>query len=161
MLHLLRSATAGLVASAALTAAPVLEPPAAEARTVDAMTRTYESAVLRQLNRRRAAHGLRALRMSSCIDRYAESRSRRMAVEDRLVHFGGLRRAFSTCGGSMVGEVIARGRSFADAAVLARAWMRSPSHRDVILTGRFRHAGVGAWRDGDGTVYVSVVLRAP
>ncbi|HVK28552.1 MAG TPA: CAP domain-containing protein [Nocardioides sp.] len=158
---LLRSAVAGLTASAALAAAPSAPVPAAHAQGVTAMTSTYETAVLRQINRKRTARGLRALRMSSCIDRFAESRSRRMAVYDELVHYGGLRGAFDDCGGSMVGEVIARGRGFTLASVLVRAWMRSPRHRDVILKGRFRTAGVGAWRDRDGTVYVSVVLRAP
>lgn len=171
MSTLLRSAVAGLMASAALTASPgaplpaaeaqAAEAQAAEAQAVRAMTRTYEAAVLRQINARRTARGLRALRTSSCIEPFAESRSRRMAVNDELVHYSGLRRAFRACGGSMVGEVIARGRGFAVASVLVRAWMRSPSHRDVILQRGFRQAGVGAWRDGDGTVYVSVVFRAP
>lgn len=160
MSTLLRSAVAGLTASAALTASPATPLPAAQAQSVTAMSSTYETAVLRQINRKRTARGLRALRMSPCVDAFAESRSRRLAVYDQLVHYNGLRRVFTSCGGSMVGEVIARGRGFTLATVLVRAWMRSPSHRDVILKGRFRHAGVGAWRDRDGTVYVSVVLRA-
>lgn len=161
MSTLLRPAVAGLMASAALTASPAPPLPAAQAQSVTAMSSTYEAAVLRQVNARRTARGLHALRPSSCIEPFAESRSRRMAVEDELVHYSGLRRAFSACGGSMVGEVIARGRGFALASVLARAWMQSPSHREVILKHRFRQAAVGAWRDRDGTVYVSVVLRAP
>lgn len=158
---LLRSAVAGLTASAALTAAPPVPPPAAQAQAVTAMSAAYESAVLRQINRKRTARGLRALRTGPCVDRYAESRSRRLAVNDELVHYPGLRRAFSTCGGSTVGEVVARGRGFAQASIVVRAWMRSPSHHDVLLLPRFRSAGVGAWRDRDGTVFVSVVLRAP
>lgn len=157
----LRSALAGLLASAALTASPAAPLPAAQAQSATAMTATYEAAVLRQINARRTARGLRALRMSSCVDRFAESRSRRMAVNDEMVHYPGLRRMFSSCGGSTVGEVVARGRGFALASIVVRAWMRSPSHRDVLLLPRFRSAGVGAWRDGDGTVYVSVVFRAP
>lgn len=158
---LLRSAVAGLTASAALTAAPAVPQPAAQAQAVTAMSATYEAAVLRQINRKRTARGLRALRMSPCIDRHAESRSRRMAVNDELVHYPGLRRAFSSCGGSTVGEVIGRGRGFARASIVVRAWMRSPGHHDVLLLPRFRSAGVGAWRDRDGTVFVSVVFRAP
>ena len=161
MSTLLRSALAGLLASAALTASPAAPTPAAQAQSVTAMTSTYEAAVLRQINLRRTNRGLRALRVSTCVDRFAESRARRLAVYDELVHYSGLRSVFADCGGSMVGEVIARGRGFALASVLVRAWMQSPSHRDVILKGRFRQAGVGAWRDADGTVYVSVVLRAP
>lgn len=158
---LLRSVVAGLMASAALTAAPALPQPAAQAQSVTRMSAAYESAVLRQINARRTARGLRALRMGSCVDAFAESRSRRMAVNDELVHYSGLRRAFSTCGGSTVGEVIARGRGFAQASIVVRAWMRSPRHHDVLLLPRFRSAGVGAWRDHDGTVFVSVVFRAP
>lgn len=158
---LLRSAVAGLMAAAALTAAPNVPQPVAQAQSVTAMSASYESAVLRHINRKRLARGLHALRMGSCIDRYAESRARRMAVNDELVHYGGLRQAFDACGGSTVGEVIARGRGFAEASIVVRAWMRSPSHHDVLLLPRFRSAGVGAWRDGDGTVFVSVVFRAP
>lgn len=161
MSKILRSAAAGLLTTAAFTAATAVEQPSASAQSVSAMPASYEWSVLRQINLRRTARGLRPLRAGSCVDGYAESRSRRMAVNDVLVHLGGLRRALSTCDATMVGEVIGRGRGFRDPARIVRSWMASPSHRDALLTKRFRQAGVGAWRDGDGTVYVSVVFRAP
>ncbi|KRB76449.1 hypothetical protein ASE01_15920 [Nocardioides sp. Root190] len=161
MSTLLRSAAAGLIATTALTASTTVQQPPAAAQSVSAMPASYESAVLRQINLRRTARGLRPLRAGGCVDRYAESRSRRMAVNDVLVHLGGLRNALSGCDATMVGEVIGRGRGFRDASRIVRSWMGSGSHRDVLLTKRFRNAGVGAWRDNDGTVYVSVVFRAP
>ncbi|TWG92625.1 Cysteine-rich secretory protein family protein [Nocardioides sp. J9] len=161
MTRFLRSAAVGLMASAALVAAPDAAPPAAEARTVVAKSNTYERNVMRHINKRRANNGMRGVKASACVDRYAESRARRMANENRMVHYPGLRRVFTGCGGRLVGEIIARGRGFNKAAVVVRAWMHSRSHRDVILTRKFRQAGVGAWRDGSGTVFVSVVFRAP
>ncbi len=161
MSKLLRSVAAGLVASAALTASTTAQSPPASAQSVSSMPSSYESRVLRLINHQRALRDIRSLRGGRCIDNYAESRARRMAVNDELVHYGGLRSVLSTCGGSSVGEIVARGRGYSDAAKVVRAWMRSPDHRELVLLKRFRHAGVGAFRDGDGYVYVSVVFRAP
>lgn len=161
MRTLLRSVAAGLVASAALTASTTTQPPTATAQSVSSMPSTYESRVLRLLNHQRALRDIRSLRGSRCVDNYAESRARRLAVNDDLVHYGGLRNVLGSCGGSSVGEIVARGRGYADAAKVVRAWMRSPDHRQVVLLKRFRQAGVGAYRSGDGTVYVSVIFRAP
>ncbi|MEV5000364.1 CAP domain-containing protein [Nocardioides sp. LML1-1-1.1] len=161
MSRTLRSATAGLLTAAALVAAPTpVTTPPAQAQTVAAVSASYERAVLRQVNRMRLLRGIPALRTSRCVDRFAESRSRRMATYDAFRHLSGLRQVFARCGGRMVGENIAKGRRMPALRAVA-GWMHSPSHRSLMLDGRFRQAGVGAWRDRDGTVYLSLVVRAP
>lgn len=161
MSRTLRSATAGLLTAAALVAAPTpVTTPAAQAQAVAPASGAYERAVLRQVNRMRLQRGIPALRPSRCVDRFAESRSRRMATYDAFRHLSGLRQVFARCGGRMVGENIAKGRRMTALRAVA-GWMHSPSHRSLMLDGRFRQAGVGAWRDRDGTVYLSLVVRAP
>lgn len=130
-------------------------------RGVRAMGESYESAVLHALERRRERRGLRGVVPSACVDVLAEARSRRMAVRDEMVHYPGLRKVFGRCGGARVGEIIARGRGFRDPAVVVRAWMESPSHREVIVRPSYRQVAVGAWRDEQGRVFVSVIFRAP
>lgn len=161
MSKLLRSVAAGLVASAVLSVSTSAQAPSATAQSASSMPSTYESRVLRLLSHQRALRDIRALRGSRCVDNYAEVRARRLAVNDELAHYGGLRQVLSSCGGSSVGEIVARGNGYSDAATVVRAWMRSPSHRELVLLKRFRQAGVGAYRDADGTVYVSVIFRAP
>ncbi|GAA3549318.1 CAP domain-containing protein [Nocardioides daeguensis] len=130
-------------------------------RGLRAMGESYESAVLQALERRRERRGLRGLVPSACVDALAEARSRRMAVRDEMVHYPGLSKVFGRCGGARVGEIIARGRGFRDPAVVVRAWMESPTHHEVIVRPSYRQAAVGAWRDEHGTVFVSVIFRAP
>lgn len=154
-----RSALALITTSTALVAAATGPAPPAQAQGVSPMSGGYESAVLSRIERRRHRHGLRDVDPSGCVDRFAERRSNRMGVRDEMVHYGRLGRVLRRCGGGVVGEIIARGRGYGDPAALVRAWMRSPSHRAVILDGRFAYATVGAWRDGDGEVFVSVVFR--
>lgn len=161
----IRPATAGLVVSAVLAAAPTpatsVAPAVEAARSprVSAVNTAYEGAVLREVNRVRARRGLPALRASSCLDAFAESRARRLAGDRALVHFG-LGRVFDRCGGSILGENLARGRRLSAARVVD-AWLRSPGHRANVLRTGFRGAAVGAWRASDGTIYVSMVYRAP
>lgn len=172
MKNLMCSASAGMLASAVLAAGAtgttsttmatattsVAAKPAAALR-VTAVAGEYERAVLRQVNRARARHDLPALRASSCLDVYAEARARRLAVDRELVHHG-LGSVFDACGGSMMGENLARGRRFTPYRVVY-AWLHSPGHRANVLRPGFRHAAVGAWRASDGSVYVSMLYRAP
>ncbi|TNM38376.1 CAP domain-containing protein [Nocardioides albidus] len=160
MRRVARSALAAAAATAALTATAAHAPPA-HAQEVTPMDDGYEDAVLQTINQRRAHRGLRLLRTSSCVDPVAERRSRRMGVNDEMRHYDGLRRVLRRCGGSRVGEIIARGPGFSDPRAVVRAWMHSPSHRALIEQRGFRAAAVGAWRDAGGEVFVSVVFRSP
>ena len=149
------------VASSLVVAGPEGAASAAPDRAVRAMGEAYETAVLQAIERRRERRGLSGLTASACVDELAEARSRRMAERDEMVHYPGLGKVLDRCGGRRAGEIIARGKGFRDPGVVVRAWMDSPSHHEVIVRPSYRQAAVGAWRDDDGTVFVSVVLRAP
>jgi uncharacterized protein YkwD len=127
---------------------------AATARASTAATPT-EKRVLALVNHVRATHGLARLRIVSSLERASRAHSREMVGRDyfshssysgtsfstRLIRFG-----FSPAGyrSWAVGEDIAYGSgSRGTAAAIFRAWMRSPSHRAVILTARYRSVGVG------------------
>ncbi|MFI7386496.1 CAP domain-containing protein [Streptomyces sp. NPDC049813] len=103
--------------------------------------------VVAAVNAERAAAGCHPVRLRSPLNRAAQAHSAEMADSGRLVHAGrdgsspmermraaGYRPAYA-------GEAIADGVGSAGSVV--RLWMDSPSHRELILTCRFTHAGVG------------------
>jgi uncharacterized protein YkwD len=110
-----------------------------------------ERTVVRAVNRARARYGLARLRAVRSLSRAADHHSWEMLAANYFAHV-------SSNGGSMgrrvrrfaryrhVGEVLARtrrcGRRSARRAV--RMWLRSPAHRGVLLSRRYRRIGVGA-----------------
>ena len=108
---------------------------------------TYEAKVELYVNQRRAAHGLRPLRFSSCADMTAELWAERVASTGDLVHqsSGAI---IGACHVSYAGETLGRG-GFGPRTLL-RAWMRSPLHRAVVLSPLAKRIGVGSYRDGSG-----------
>jgi uncharacterized protein YkwD len=107
------------------------------------------------VNRRRAAHGLAALRGNRKLRRAAEGHSTSMVRHDYFSHssrgggsfVGRIRRTGYLSGADWwsVGEVIAigRGRRGSPRGIV-RSWMQSPGHRALLLSSRFRQMGVGA-----------------
>jgi uncharacterized protein YkwD len=150
-----RSLTAALAASC--FAATLFAAPAAAAgcrgagRTPSgASAGTLRSALLCVVNRRRAEHGLRALRPDRRIRAAAQRHARDMARRGYFAHqrAGGpdltarLRRAGWS--GRAWGEAIAYGCGAAGSPrATVRRWMHSPPHRAILLSGRYRRAGVG------------------
>ncbi|GAA2324459.1 CAP domain-containing protein [Streptomyces kunmingensis] len=119
--------------------------------------------VVADVNERRAEAGCRPVRLRSSLNRAARAHSADMARSGRLEHTGsdgsdplqrmraaGYRPAYA-------GEAIADGADTASAVVTL--WMDSPSHRDLILTCRFTHAGVGM-ADGSGGPWWTLDLAA-
>jgi uncharacterized protein YkwD len=118
------------------------------------MTRA-EKQVLALVNHTRATHGLAKLKTVRSLERASRAHSRQMASHNyfshnslggtsfaaRLIGFG---YTTSGCTRWTVGEDIAFGcRSSGTPKAIFNAWMHSPPHRAVILTKRFRDAGVG------------------
>jgi uncharacterized protein YkwD len=101
------------------------------------------------LNRERAQHGLRPLRLSKRLGRASLRHSRNMVRKHFFQHgnfvarilnarYVTRRQAWS------LGENIAWGTgSLATPAQTVRAWMHSPGHRANILNRRFRDIGIG------------------
>jgi len=127
--------------------------------------------VLCLVNRRRVRHGVRPLRADGRLARAARRHARDMARRRYFAHqrSGGpsLRARTRRAGfrGRATGETIAWGcgqRGTPRATV--RAWMASPGHRAVLLSGRYGRAGAGIAgrapiRCGRGKTYVLDVGR--
>lgn len=107
----------------------------------------YEKRVQRQVNLRRANHGLRRLRLSTCPDQTAERWSRYLAMNDEFFHQS-MSDVLSTCNASYAGETLGRGSM--TPRRLVRMWMESPAHRAILLSSKSRRIGVGATPDAYG-----------
>lgn len=116
---------------------------------------TYETAVLKYTNANRTNHDLHSLKVSTCVDRYAERQARRMRDAHKLYHQK-LSPIMTNCGLKSAGENIAYGYSSGRSVV--NAWMHSTGHRANILRPSYRLMGVGAVRDSHGVWWVSQIF---
>jgi uncharacterized protein YkwD len=112
------------------------------------------TAVLCLLNARRAAHGLRPLRLDARLARAARTHSSDMVAHRYFAHDSrngaGFAARISHTGWTrhrrswMVGENIAWGQgAAATPAAIVSSWMHSAGHRANILNPRFRAIGIG------------------
>jgi uncharacterized protein YkwD len=126
---------------------PVPTPPPVYAFAAQAKA---ETAIVREINRVRRAHHLRAVRLTRPLARAARRHSVEMLQHDTLSHssFDG-----STFSSRMqragkhrqYGETLAwapRG-SGASGKMVVRLWMNSAHHRAVLMNGALRRVGVG------------------
>ena len=144
-----RTLVLGLLGALALVAVPLTQVAHASASA------TYEKAVYANTDAQRVKHDRVKLRLSRCLDDFAERQARRMAEQQRLYHQN-LGPILRKCNLRMVGENVAYGYPTGKAAV--NAWMRSPGHRANLLEKSFRLDGVGAVKGKDGRWYVAQVL---
>ena len=121
----------------ALAAAPALgsgRPPAARASTANAM--------VQKVNEVRGQHGLRPLRASGSLAGSSQRFAEHLMRQNILQH----RSRPSTSYGN-AGEVLALHMgSRARVGSTVGKWMRSPSHRSVLLSSSFREMGAGVAR---------------
>lgn len=149
-------------AALASTALALTIAPAAAA--ADSSIDARERAVVDRVNAVRAHRGLAPLALDRRLSASAARHSQRMQARGVLAHrlpgeaplASRLRWAV---GGALVGEVVAWRARGARSAQLVRSWMDSPPHRAVLLSGRFRSAGVGIV-SGRGGVYATVDVAA-
>lgn len=112
-------------------------------------TDTLERSLLERINAARRAGGLRILRSSSGLRRAAAAQARWLARSGSFTHSSAdgvspdrrIRRYYR---GRLVGETLLWGSPSVGAAEALARWLASPSHRSVLLDGRFREIGVGA-----------------
>jgi uncharacterized protein YkwD len=141
----------------------------ASARAASASPGKLRSALLCLVNQKRAASGLRALKLDRKLQRAATRHARDMLRNHFFAHqrAGGpdlterLRRA--GWHGRAWGETIAYGcgRMGTPRATL-RMWMHSPPHRAILLSGTYRHGGLGVTDSalcGRGSMWVLDVGR--
>jgi uncharacterized protein YkwD len=124
--------------------------PGASANAASANAGKLRSALLCVVNRKRAAHGLGPLKVDRRIQRAATRHARDMQRHHYFAHQrpGGpdLSSRLSRAGwhGRAAGETIAYGCGpLASPRATLRAWMNSPPHKAIILSGTYRHGGVG------------------
>ena len=112
--------------------------------------RAAERALVEAVNDARQRHGLRPLRQSRPLARSAGRAARRLMKRDSFHHTGG------PAGSRSWGEAIAAHRGWrARARRTVRGWLRSASHRAVLL-GRFRGIGAGMKRGRMGRRLMTV-----
>jgi uncharacterized protein YkwD len=104
-----------------------------------------ERALIAEMNRTRAAHGLAPLRLDLTLERAARAHSRTMIRTGTFAH-GSFQRRLASFGarGPAVGENLGWGVGWnASARGIVAAWLASPSHRANLLRPGFRRVGVG------------------
>src|SRR5919109_443366 len=109
-------------------------------------------AMVRKINAYRNANGLPSLRYSPSLGRSSTAYASRMMATD---YFGHASRIQASSSFSRLGEVLAyyRGWRIVRSAIVRR-WLRSPTHRAVLLSRSFRYVGAGRSRgyfDGSRT----------
>jgi serralysin len=117
-----------------------------------------EATMLQLVNHVRVSRGLHAVRIAGPLDQAALTHSRDMIAHDYFAHSSlsgataatrarGAGYAVSGCSQWAVGEVIAWGVSARGIPqAVFKGWMRSSSHRRVILSSRWREVGIGCAR---------------
>ena len=116
---------------------------------------TLEAAVVREMNRVRIAEGLRPLHAAPSLRAAARGHSRAMLEHGFFGHDSldgtafndRIRRHYTNRGWKMwsVGEaLLATMGNTVQAQAIVKAWLDSPSHREIILSPTWRDAGIGA-----------------
>ena len=127
--------------------------PAATPAQAGSPTKTIAS----KINKFRAAHGLRKLRVSNSLNRSSYRYARTMARRHYFGHASSIRASGSF---SMLGEVLAmHSGSRARPSQAVNGWKRSAVHRRVLLHPSFRYIGAGRARGGGKTMWVVQVGR--
>lgn len=117
---------------------------------------------LAMANRYRAAANVQPVDASSLLASIAVERSNAMATADQMKHdldrVGRLLTASGVCWTGM-SEIIAANRT-GSVSSFGEQWHGSQGHRDIMLSGRYTHAG-GSWaRGSSGTYYAAMVFVA-
>ena len=131
---------AGAAAALALATVAAVAVAPADAAVSQTYLNGYESRVVTAINVQRAAHGLHAVRYTSCPDRFAEALATKLRTASTLSHQN-LGPIMSTCGATRASENIARARTSASGVV--SLWMHSAGHRANILDPNVNQIGVG------------------
>jgi uncharacterized protein YkwD len=126
---------------------PAAAPPPAHTAAVSSKA---EIAIVREINKVRRAHHLKAVKLTSPLARVAKRHSSLMLKYDALTHASFDGSSFSTRMAragkrKTYGETLAWAPdgSHLGAKGLLKLWMASAPHRKVLLNGKLRRVGVG------------------
>ena len=120
----------------------VFSPAAPTAEASSPRMNAGERAIVRAINRARAAHGVRALRGHRRLARAADAHTRSMLRADYFAHGAFALRVRRYVRSRRVGETIAM-TTRCSARRVVRMWMNSAPHRAVLLSRGFRSVGIG------------------
>jgi uncharacterized protein YkwD len=104
--------------------------------------------ILRAVNSARARHDLPALRTSGGLARAAASWSAAMARSGSMSHGAFASRISHYVRSRSYGENLAYAVGRCGGRTVVRMWLASSPHRHIMLSRRFRRAGVGIARTG-------------
>jgi len=115
----------------------------------------FEVQLMNRINQVRMASGLRKIAFfDSCVDRMAKAWADRIATTGRFEHRD-QHQVLRRCDQNWAGENLVRGTRLTPAATVD-AWLASPGHREILMKGRARLAGIAVVRDSQGR-YVGVL----
>jgi uncharacterized protein YkwD len=140
---------------------PVELPGVAPPASLEPTAQAAADPMVGKINRARRRHGLRRLRASASLARSSRRFGRYLMRANRFGHDSHIwtNRRFR-----YKGEVLALHSGWrARRGSTIRGWMRSPAHRSVLLSGRYRLVGAAAVRGRFGgrrtTIWVAQVAR--
>jgi hypothetical protein len=113
---------------------------------------SQESDFVSRINSERSSRGLRTLTVKSDLVAVARDWSERMAAAGAISHDPNL--ADKVSGWTMLGDNVGKGPTVSS---IQKAFMESPTHRDIILEGDFNQVGVGVYQSGS-TLYVTQIF---
>lgn len=100
--------------------------------------------IVKKINKARAAHGLPALRYSPSLGRSSRRYARKLM---RLDVFRHAPRIQASRGFRLLGECLAMNRGWRlNRSRVIRSWLRSPGHRQILLSRRFNRVGAAPAR---------------
>lgn len=115
-----------------------------------------QAAILAAVNDVRRANGKPPLRYNAKLEAAARTQVRAMVARDQLSHGLGttLRQRVTAAGyDGAVGENLAAGQSTLQLAI--EGWLKSPAHRNTLLSTRFVEFGLAASAGGAGSRYTA------
>lgn len=125
-----------------------------------------ETAVWKRINGQRQKQGLKELARNATLTQVARAYSRRMSEERFFSHFDPQGKSAAdrvrAAGVSyqVVGENLFLSRNAPDTLqVVVNGWMKSPEHRQNILTAEYSETGVGIWKRGQTYLVTQIFIR--
>ena len=150
-----RAVKVGLICAAFVAATP-FQDVVAEAGAKCFENKPEELAFFNRINLERRSGGRVQLELDPHLTKVARLHTREMTDKNLLHHTSTTAFRRRVTNWDLLGENVGVGGTVAS---LHRAFMGSPSHRDNVLFGSFRHIGIGT-RERHGRLWVTVVFQA-
>ena len=156
----LKSALVMLVTAVTLLLSPVVVPQAQaraawEGTSASALS-DYANRLVAQVNKRRANHGLAALRLGTCIDNFSAAWATWLDTNNAFEH-SDMGKLMSRCSLSYASENLAGWTGSYSPSGIVTMWMNSSGHRANILSRSARKVGVTVVYDKSRNQFFAVM----